>query len=1593
VDDVLITSALDTRPSRAPDFEAENRALVELTAVMAETPKTVVQRLADVALELCRAGSAGVSMLEPGPEGVFRGLATAGVLKPYNGGTTPRDLSLCGTVLDRNRALLMSDPARYYPFLADLPAPVREVLLVPFYRGADPIGTVWVVAHTDDRKFDAEDRRVVTSLTRLAGAAVQVLTRVEGAEKSELALRDAQARLETTLSAGEVGTWTWDVTADRVVADRNLARMFGVTAAEAAGGPLDTFTEAIHRDDRERVTRVVKRVLKEGESYETDYRIVRPTQDVCWVITRGRVERDAAGRATRVAGVTIDVTGQRRAEAEQFRSREALRAVLDTIPQRVFWKGTDLTYLGCNRQFARDMGYESPDEVVGKTDYQASWVAEAENFRADDRQVIDTAVPKLDFEEVLLATDGAMQWVRTSKVPLHDPDGRVVGVLGTYEDVTGRKRVEDELRLRDRAIRAATQGLVITDNGSSDHPLLYVSPGFERITGYSAAEVVGRSCRFLQGAGTDPAAVARLREAIRDGRAATVELLNYRRDGSSFWNEVSISPVAEADGRVSHFVGVLTDVTDRRRIKARMREQEELLRETSEMAHVGGWSFDPVTGQSEWTEETFRIHNLDPASGPSTVAQGIARYSGPDRERMETAVRAAREHGTPYDLELRFVAADGEQKWVRAICRPAVEGGKVVRVRGSLQDVTERHELEEKLRQSQKMDAFGQLAGGVAHDFNNMLQVINGYAAMLHNELPPGDPKIELVDEIRQAGKRSATLTRQLLAFARQEVVAPRVLDPSAAAADTVGMLRRLIGEDVRLVTDLGPGVWPVLIDPGQLEQVLLNLAVNARDAMADGGTLTVTARNERVTDAAAADHADARPGPYAVLSLADTGTGMPPEVLARVFEPFFTTKEVGKGTGLGLATVYGIVRQAGGHVRARSRVGEGSTFEVFLPRTRESKSDEAGKEGTRALPRGTETVLVVEDEAAVRGLVRKVLSGCGYRVLIAADGVAAERVAAEHAGPIHLVLSDVVMPGAGGGGERISQAPRSEGGVHERVHERHRHAAGRVGGRAVPSKAVHARRPGDQGSANPGRVKRVRIRAGRNLPPVPPAPYPCVAVANGSGQAWFRFGWAGRNLGNCNTPAPYAALSLPDHPVDAQAQVPEFVPQGRAVQAEPLAGVAEVPAGFLQHAFEKGSLHDGDHLGVKVVLALGQQVIDHGLHVHAVGVGGARGALRPALQCGRQKFGQQKGPGGAEHGLLQHALEFADVPGPPVVSQADERLRVEALHVQVQLLVEDVEEVVGQFRDVFWPLPQRRHGDRDPAEAVVKVRAEATVGDPLLEVLVRGRDDPHAGLDGLPAADPLELLLLQEPEHLGLGRERHVADLVQEDRPVVALLELADPLPVRPGERAPLVAEQLALDQPLGQRGTVDGEERLVGPAAVVVQRPGDQFLADAALAEDKDVHVLVGDAADHLAHLLDDGRPAHERLARLQARQHGRNLHQVRGLEGPAEDVRHAAELERLDEIVEGPLLHGLDGDGRGAVCGDEDHRLLGREGADGLEGLQPRTVRELEVQHHHVRLLLLVQFEAFRDGAGRDDAGRVVPEHAGERVTHARFIVHDE
>ncbi|HET6229853.1 MAG TPA: PAS domain S-box protein [Longimicrobiaceae bacterium] len=549
------------------------------------------------------------------------------------------------------------------------------------------------------------------------------------------------------------------------------------------------------------------------------------------------------------------------------------------------------------------------------------------------------------------------------------------------------------------------------------------SPRAHDVLGWTRNEAVGRSfvdtvvAPRLRDA--QRAELARLLAAADEGEGGVrMEVAVLHRGGHELAAEASIAPLPEGGGTV---LGIfLRDVSERRAMEEALRARGEQLAAAQALARTGSWEWEVDSDRVDGSDELFRVAGCE--RRPLALADVLLHIHPDDVGLVRASVEQARRSGEPFTLDHRLVRTGGEVRVVQTRGR-VIGGPGPQRMMGTCHDVTERRRADEELRRShealreaQKMEAVGRLAGGVAHDFNNLLTAIKGYAEMLLMDLDEGSPLRADVHEIAHSAERAAALTRQLLTFSRRQVVQPRVVVLNEQVRHAEAMLLRLLGDEVTLVTELEPAAGSVLIDPGQADQVLVNLALNARDAMPGGGTVTVRTGMAVGPEADAATHGCRAPGPYCVLEVSDTGRGMDESTRARVFEPFFTTKARGEGTGMGLATVYGIVEQAGGCIHVRSEPGRGSTFRVYLPVADRDDADgevDGGVPGPSraAAPAASATILVAEDEAAVRSLVRRVLQREGYTVLEAADGREGLRVAREHAGPIDLVVTDVIMP------------------------------------------------------------------------------------------------------------------------------------------------------------------------------------------------------------------------------------------------------------------------------------------------------------------------------------------------------------------------------------------------------------------------------------------------------------------------------------------------------------------------------------------------------------------------------------------------------
>lgn len=580
------------------------------------------------------------------------------------------------------------------------------------------------------------------------------------------------------------------------------------------------------------------------------------------------------------AVVLTDVAERKKIERALQESENRLRTLIRTIPDLIWLKDPDGVYLACNSRFESFFGAKERD-IIGKTDYDFVDKKLADFFREHDRAAIAKGRASTNEEEITFASDRHREFLETIKAPIYSRDGKVEGVLGIGRDITARKKAEAERERLMAAIEQAGEMVVITDPNSG---IQYVNPAFEQETGYRREEVIGQDPRIIQSGNEEQALYKDIWETISSGRTWQGRMVNKRKDGTTFTEVATISPVR------------------------------------NELNHI-----------------------------------------------------------------VSYVAVK--------------------------RNITEQLQLEAQFQQAQKLESLGRLAGGVAHDYYNILSVIIGFAEMGLDGVKPDDPLSENLNEILKAAHRSKTVTRQLLAFARKDTIVPEITDLNASVEDMQKMIRRLIGEDIDLTRRPKEGLWPVRIDPSQIDQILANLCVNARDAITGVGKINIETGNVNFDAEYCSSHAEVVPGDFVMLTVSDDGCGMDKEVLDKIFEPFFTTKGIDKGTGLGLSTVYGICKQNNGFIKVYSEPGQGTTFRMYFPRYTGALPEKQAQH-VDEIPKGKgEMILVVEDEASILRMAEKIFYKCGYQVLTANSPSEALKLAKTYTGEISLVITDVIMP------------------------------------------------------------------------------------------------------------------------------------------------------------------------------------------------------------------------------------------------------------------------------------------------------------------------------------------------------------------------------------------------------------------------------------------------------------------------------------------------------------------------------------------------------------------------------------------------------
>jgi len=828
-------------------------------------------------------------------------------------------------------------------------------------------------------------------------------------EKQNEALRRAQTSLEAASNKyrefydlAPVGFVTLNESG--IIREVNLtaASQLGVARRSLINKPFPSFIEA---EDRDRFRRCLNRVFQEPGPHHCEIKLQRPDGGNCCARLDSAAGHDTGG--TPVCRTSIsDISDLKQAEQKAHDSERLFASFMGHLPGVAAIRDLEGRYLFANSGWEQTF-HRTRDEWRSKTSDEL-WPPEvAAKFTEQDRLVIETGKP-LQSLVTLRQADGLHHWIYY-RFPIVDQDRQPVMIGLNAIDVTEAM----EIKARLEQVLASAPAAIYTCGAKGDFAPTYISDNVKGLVGWDARDFLADSRFWINH--VHPEDLPRILEQFELTRPEDHQRLEYRflaQDGAYRWMHDEFKLIWGEDGKPEEIAGVWMDVTARRWTEEALKESEShyrlLVKQIPAVVFKGyaDWSIDcfddkieNVTGyrKTEFDSRTLRWCDL-------ILPEDLAEV----QERFIEALKTDQ----AYVREYRIRKKDGEIAWIQArgqICRDAA--GKVDYISGVFFDITERKALEAQLLQAQKMEAVGRLAGGVAHDFNNLLMAIMGYGELIRASLVKDDPLYKYSEDILKASERAASLTQQLLAFSRGQVMQPQVINLNRVAADLKKILGRLIGEHIDLEIVAGPDLGAVKADPGQIGQIIMNLAVNARDAMPTGGRLILSTANIDFAASHKCRFENIPPGRYVRLAVRDTGSGMDAETLTHIFEPFFTTKEVGKGTGLGLSMVCGIVKQNRGYLEVESQAGQGATFTIYLPRLEAGVEAVGARMTAAARLEGSETILVVEDEDALRALLCRFFRLYGYNVMEARHGGEALLLAERHPGPIHLMVSDVVMP------------------------------------------------------------------------------------------------------------------------------------------------------------------------------------------------------------------------------------------------------------------------------------------------------------------------------------------------------------------------------------------------------------------------------------------------------------------------------------------------------------------------------------------------------------------------------------------------------
>ena len=855
----------------------------------------------------------------------------------------------------------------------------------------------------------------------------QLQNEITHRRRAEEALREREQTISALVETSTDWIWAIDLEGRHTYCNPATEAILGYQPDELIGRSSLDF---IHADDREEIETELPRWIEEKRGWNN--RLLR------WRHKDGRYRYlesnavpilDSDGELTGFRGVDRDVSERMKAEEALARFETEWTYAMDSFEDAIYLIDTDDKVIRANRAFARLTGLSS-EQAVGQ-DITSLIHPDGERnvcpvclARRERRDAIITMEAEHPDNPTGLPVEVMVRMIRNQA-------DEVVGVLMGIHDLTRYRETEKAVRESEERYRELANSLpeVIYETDVAGN-LTFINKTAADILGYTVADFDGdRTAADVLAPEDRERGKKNIQRTLRGVQGGSIEYTILRKDGTRVPVLIHAHPILSGSQYVGTR-GVIVDLTERKRAEDALRKSEALYRKAIEVAGAVPYYQSYVTNTYEFVGEGIqalvgcRPEEFDYEFWQSISEEVVLAGDLADMPPEQAVERAKSREGVSWRADYRVRTRQGEERWIaNAAVQVRDESGEIVGSLGILQDITEQRKaeretrrLEEQLRQSQKMEAVGQLAGGIAHDFNNLLQAILGYTDMAMLAVPPGDRIYEDLGQVRKAAERAATLTSQLLAFGRRQMLQPENLNLNQLVSELMEILQRVIGEHIELGLVRGDSLETIHADSGMLQQVLVNLCVNARDAMPDGGRLTIETRNQAIDESFCETHAWAKPGNYVLLVVTDTGLGMSPDVLKRIFEPFFTTKEVGQGSGLGLSMVYGIVKQHDGLTHVHSGEDHGATFEIYLPSVGKAIETTETDDGTSlAVEGGREVILLAEDEEVVREVALRILEKNGYRVLVARDGEEALQVFEAHKDDIQCAVLDVVMPRVSG--------------------------------------------------------------------------------------------------------------------------------------------------------------------------------------------------------------------------------------------------------------------------------------------------------------------------------------------------------------------------------------------------------------------------------------------------------------------------------------------------------------------------------------------------------------------------------------------------